>query len=317
MLVLTRKVSEEIVIGDNIIVTVLEIRGGRVVLGITAPQHVTVLRGEVPAIKKRLRAPRAAEKGVPETVDQQHATPVGFLPPTAEICRVLEEEVRRLGGTVLECLDDGRNLLFRSVLPLVGEVRPNDVVNGGVAVTCAGGEIEVHPYLLRRVCRNGAVRAVIVSTRRVSRESVAAPSDEIAKVLSGLRDAVRACAEHDLWAAALEQLRSAAAREVDMRTHHLLVDRLARTAASRQYEEIMRRFGHGRDRSVFGLMNAVTSVARDEPDPEMRWRLEELGGQIPTWMSPTLRPGGASRSQFLKQPDGGMLKPVETSAPRH
>jgi hypothetical protein len=28
-------------------------------------------------------------------------------------------------------------------------------------------------------------------------------------------------------------------------------------------------------------MNAVTSVARDTRDPELRWRLEEFGGGIP------------------------------------
>jgi len=32
--------------------------------------------------------------------------------------------------------------------------------------------------------------------------------------------------------------------------------------------------------SRFGLMNAITSVARDRSDPEERWRLEELGGGI-------------------------------------
>jgi hypothetical protein len=44
---------------------------------------------------------------------------------------------------------------------------------------------------------------------------------------------------------------------------------------------ILGRFTSGADRSRFGLMNAVTSVARDTHDPELRWRLEELGGGIP------------------------------------
>jgi hypothetical protein len=41
---------------------------------------------------------------------------------------------------------------------------------------------------------------------------------------------------------------------------------------------IVRRFEAGRDGSILGLVNAVTSVARDTADPETRWRLEELGG---------------------------------------
>lgn len=47
VLVLSRKRSEEIVIGDNIIVTVLEVRGDKVAIGITAPKKVPVHRREV------------------------------------------------------------------------------------------------------------------------------------------------------------------------------------------------------------------------------------------------------------------------------
>ena len=47
MLVLTRKVGEAIQIGDSVSVVVLEVRGGRVRLGITAPSEVGVHRSEV------------------------------------------------------------------------------------------------------------------------------------------------------------------------------------------------------------------------------------------------------------------------------
>lgn len=47
MLVLSRKVNEEIIIGDNVSITVVEIRGGKVRLGIKAPKEVTVHRKEV------------------------------------------------------------------------------------------------------------------------------------------------------------------------------------------------------------------------------------------------------------------------------
>ena len=47
MLVLARRVGEEIVINGNVRITVLETRGGQVRLGITAPPTVPVLRSEV------------------------------------------------------------------------------------------------------------------------------------------------------------------------------------------------------------------------------------------------------------------------------
>jgi carbon storage regulator len=47
VLILSRRLNESIVISDDIVVTVLEIRGDQVRLGIRAPRSVTVHREEV------------------------------------------------------------------------------------------------------------------------------------------------------------------------------------------------------------------------------------------------------------------------------
>jgi len=47
MLVLSRKTNQRIVIGDAIVVTVVEIRGDKCRLGIEAPRAVTVHRSEI------------------------------------------------------------------------------------------------------------------------------------------------------------------------------------------------------------------------------------------------------------------------------
>jgi carbon storage regulator len=47
MLVLSRKRDEKIVIGDRIVITVVEVRGDKVRLGIEAPADVPVHRQEV------------------------------------------------------------------------------------------------------------------------------------------------------------------------------------------------------------------------------------------------------------------------------
>ena len=47
MLVLSRKLTESICIGDGITVTILEVRQGRVRLGIDAPPAVRIQREEV------------------------------------------------------------------------------------------------------------------------------------------------------------------------------------------------------------------------------------------------------------------------------
>lgn len=47
MLILTRKVGESVAIGDDIQVSVVEIKGNQVKLGIKAPRDVTVHREEI------------------------------------------------------------------------------------------------------------------------------------------------------------------------------------------------------------------------------------------------------------------------------
>ena len=47
MLVLSRRVGESIVIGDDIVVTVLEFRGDVVRIGVDAPRHIQVHRQEL------------------------------------------------------------------------------------------------------------------------------------------------------------------------------------------------------------------------------------------------------------------------------
>jgi carbon storage regulator len=60
MLVLSRGPGEEIIIGGNIIVTIVSVRGDRVRVGIKAPNDVTVDRLEV-----------HARKGLKETYNQE------------------------------------------------------------------------------------------------------------------------------------------------------------------------------------------------------------------------------------------------------
>lgn len=47
MLILTRRVEEKIMIGDEVTITVLGVKGGHVRLGIGAPKRIAVYREEI------------------------------------------------------------------------------------------------------------------------------------------------------------------------------------------------------------------------------------------------------------------------------
>ncbi len=65
MLVLSRHRDESIMIGDDIVITVVDIRGDKVRLGVEAPQQVPVHRQEVYEAIKRENA-KAARVAPPE-----------------------------------------------------------------------------------------------------------------------------------------------------------------------------------------------------------------------------------------------------------
>jgi carbon storage regulator len=72
MLVLSRQRDETIMIGDEVEITVVDIRGDKVRLGITAPRHIQVHRKEVYDAIKRENQQAAGLKpqDVPEIVDR-------------------------------------------------------------------------------------------------------------------------------------------------------------------------------------------------------------------------------------------------------
>ena len=67
MLVLTRHANQSIMIGHDIVVTVLEVRGDQVRIGIRAPRHVDVHREEVFAALQQ--ANRSAASPSPEALE--------------------------------------------------------------------------------------------------------------------------------------------------------------------------------------------------------------------------------------------------------
>jgi carbon storage regulator len=63
MLVLGRRVGERILVGKDVVVTILSVRGQQVRVGIDAPRNVAVLRGELSAHPAATALPDAVVSG--------------------------------------------------------------------------------------------------------------------------------------------------------------------------------------------------------------------------------------------------------------
>lgn len=70
MLVLARALDQSIIIGDNIKITIVEVRGGKVRLGIDAPEDVSVHREEIYLQIKEAEKRDGATKISPLTTEQ-------------------------------------------------------------------------------------------------------------------------------------------------------------------------------------------------------------------------------------------------------
>ena len=71
MLILTRRVGESVVIGEDVTVTVLGVKGNQVRIGINAPKHVAVHREEIYERIKNGRGPGPGPgDGAATTTDQ-------------------------------------------------------------------------------------------------------------------------------------------------------------------------------------------------------------------------------------------------------
>lgn len=218
---------------------------------------------------------------------------------TAQVLAEFTDEITARRGQVTDTLDDGQRLFTRSVLPRVESVRPGDQLQGGVAVKATDEQIWVYPYTFRLVCRNGAIMAQALETRLVVDLHMQEPDE----ARQAIREAVGACCDEGVFTEAVGRMRNSYASDIDLALNLLpLISQLLVRAGAEVASKIMDHFFRDGDRSRFGLANAVTAVARDTRDPELRWDLEEFGGAVAIGPAPNGPiPGGRTAAARPKR----------------
>jgi hypothetical protein len=203
-------------------------------------------------------------------------------PGTSDFAAIFSSEIESSRGKVSSVIEIEGRVFARSILRPAIDVGPGDKLKGGVAMYANENEVFVHPYVFREVCSNGAIMAKATQTRHISREDWFMEEQCEGDVEMSVRGAIRRCCEREAFAAAAGEMRSAKAAAADM-----LITLSAHfrgrggSFPKSLWSEIIRRYEQAADPSAYGLMNAVTSVARDTRNPRTKWRLEGLGGSIP------------------------------------
>jgi hypothetical protein len=205
-----------------------------------------------------------------------------FLPSTEEIALAFADEIASLGGSVSDSYDDGRRLFMRAILPPDTDVRPGDTVNAGVALQTTGPIVGVYPYTFRRVCTNGAIAAHVTHAKQIARVEVTTPIHVTVATSEAIRLAVRECAKPEAVTAVRDEIVRASMIKAQLMLHVLpLLSRHPSPLTAEMLRRLTDEFARAGDDTLYGVMNAITAVARETRDPETRWELEAYGGGIP------------------------------------
>lgn len=217
------------------------------------------------------------------------------LPTTRDIQRCFSRVTRELGAQTLDGFDHGDALWMRCVLPISREVRRGDALQGGVALRASAGAIMVHPFLLRQVCTNGAVRTHALETRVIPRlqlapEVAASHAYNVTATLDECAAAIQRCATPAAFEDGVDEMQASLDVEAEMVIDRLgLLDLLAslgRTGTPEMVARVLARQlrlaaqAGGRERTAFAFGNALTAAGRDAPNPRVRWTLEEYGAAV-------------------------------------
>jgi hypothetical protein len=172
---------------------------------------------------------------------------------------------------------------------LMDSVREGDVVCGGLVIRnseVGASALRVEPFILRRVCGNGLILEQSLKKIHLGRQTMKIGeihwSEETRELedrvlWAKVRDIIRATFDKRIFQSWVERLRESTKVEIKrpIEAVNNIVGHLGLSEEQKQ-----RLLMHFSEPTKYGLVNAVTNLAREMKDVEEQVRLEEFGGRI-------------------------------------
>ena len=187
---------------------------------------------------------------------------------------IITDLLKTQHASLITKTDHSSGRYIRAILPPMFEARPNDKINYGIAFKIhPDKKIELGPYLYRIVCENG----VIVSHERLNQELDIEDMLEF-EIGPRILDAMEKCCTPITFETLHKYVMAATFQTGNLRhIFHRLSNFTQWSQRTSLYNHIVQRLDAVEQPSRYDLMNAITSLARDTFDQEMKWNLQKLG----------------------------------------
>jgi hypothetical protein len=172
---------------------------------------------------------------------------------------------------------------------LTASIRDGDIVCGGLIIRnseVGASALRVEPFILRKVCSNGLILERSLKKIHLGRQTMEVGeidwSEETRELedralWSKVRDIIRATFDKRVFQSWVEKLRESTKVKIERPIE--AVDNIVGHLGLSE-EQKLKLLMHFSEPTKYGLVNAITNLARETEDVEEQVRLEEFGGRI-------------------------------------
>jgi len=201
------------------------------------------------------------------------------------------EEFKRKETVEIYRIDLTETMLYLKAIDktLTEEIRENDVIHGGLIIRnseVGASSFRVEPFLLRKICSNGLIGKHSLKKIHLGRQTVETGEIEWSEETKRLedkafwakvRDIIRNTFDRKIFLSWIKKMKEAT--EIEIEKPKEAIDNVVKYAGlTEEQKNIL--LMHFTEKTKYGLVNAVTSLARETKDIDERIRLEEIGGKL-------------------------------------